>query len=177
MNDPLLNASEAELLAQLPTSVSAGIKTLSATMDWDAVGANLATAPGNNLAIKSGSPWTGNLWQAVKAEFRSFLCTESPEYATLRAEWGTLSQKSSTLAVAALSGAIGAHLGVASGVLAPLVIWSIVASLKIGRGALCQLLLQQTIGLPAAAIEPDGTQVTSASPHIGSPAADLTSDS
>lgn len=146
MNDPILNVSEQDLLNQLPKGVADAIRSLGSSMDWDAVGNNLAGAPSHNLALKGGAQWTGSLWQAVKNEFRSFLCTESPEYEELRKEWSTISQKSSTLAVAALSGAIGAHLGVASGVLAPLVIWALIVTLKMGKGALCQLLLQSVEG-------------------------------
>lgn len=141
MSDLLSGFDEATLLSQFPPSVMLAIEASDKQkISWDNVGTLLAAAPSAGIALKGGGRWTGSLWLGVKKEFHSFLCTDSAAYADLRREWNNLRKKSSTLAVASLSGVIGAQLGVASGVVAPLVIWALIVALRIGHKALCEAI-------------------------------------
>lgn len=150
MADLLQGFTESSLKGQLPTSVSESIATLEREkLDWDAIGNVLASVPAMGISLKGGANWSGTLWHGVKKEFHSFLCTDSPVYADLRKEGNGLQQKSSSLAVAALSGAIGAQLGVASGVVAPLVIWATIVALRIGKQAICSALSGPPGGPPS----------------------------
>ena len=70
--------SEQELLGMLPTTVSGHLATLDRqNVQWDQVGALLAGAPTSGVSVKGGGQWTGGLWQAVRHELGSFLCTDS----------------------------------------------------------------------------------------------------
>ncbi|HWP38102.1 MAG TPA: hypothetical protein VNL18_11170 [Gemmatimonadales bacterium] len=114
-----------------------------AGLQWEQVGATLAATPTSGIALKGGGRWPDRLWESTKAEFHVFLCTESPNYADLRQQWDALRKKSSTIAVSALSATIGAQIGVAAGVIAPLVIWLALVALRIGKEALCRAVTQQ----------------------------------
>jgi hypothetical protein len=138
MTDVLTGFTEADLLGQLPRPVRESIAALETDKaKWEDVGAALASGPTSGISLKGGGRWSGALWQNVKKEFHSFLCSDSSTYADLRKEWDSLRQKSSALAIASLSGLIGSQLGVASGVVAPLVIWAAVVALRIGKEAAC----------------------------------------
>lgn len=146
MTISLEGITEEELFLSLPQGVALNIKNLNtAGGDFDTVGALLANTPALGVSLK-GLRWKANLWQAVKSEFHSFLCTESDAYADLRSDWDGMRQKSSTLLISALSAAIGAKLGVASGVLVPLVVWLLVSALRIGKQALCVTLAPPSAG-------------------------------
>lgn len=149
--NPLLEGVDAgELLQYIPSNVRSSLEVLErAGTDWNAVGILLAATPTAGVAFKGTGQWTANLWEAVKGEFRSFLCTDSEAYAELRSEWSELKQKSPALAVGSLSGLMGMKLGVASGVLAPMVTWLFVVALRIGRESLCVTL--STAPMPGSA--------------------------
>jgi hypothetical protein len=141
MNDLLEGMDAAELLQRLPSSVRASLETLErAGTDWNAVGNLLAATPNAGVALTGTGQWTADLWEAVKSEFRAFMCTESEPYAELRREWDALKQRSPALAVGSLATLIGGRLGVASGVLAPLVTWLFLVSRRIGKEAVCLTL-------------------------------------
>lgn len=143
MPDILSGFTEAGLLSQLPKSVRESIATLEAQQaKWDEVGTLLASGPTAGISLKGGGRWSGALWQNVKKEFHSFLCSDSSTYADLRKEWDSLRQKSSAMAVASLSGLVGSQLGVASGVIAPLVIWAAIVALRIGKEAACAAMTE-----------------------------------
>jgi hypothetical protein len=130
-----------ELLQHMPSNVRTSIETLErAGTDWNAVGNLLAATPTAGVLQAGTGQWTADLWQAVKWEFRSFLCTDSEPYAELRKEWDQLKQRSSPIAVVSLATLIGAKLGVASGVIAPLVTWLFVVARRMGKEALCLTL-------------------------------------
>ena len=151
MSDLLNGFTEELLLEQLPTSVMGAIKSIPPEeATWDAIGMLLASAPTIGVSLKGGTGWSGKLWEGVKKEFHSFLCTDSTAYADLRKQWKDLQQKSATLAVSSHSVVIGAQLGVASGVITPLVIWAIVVGLRIGKEAVCQTL--NTLPSPAVPV-------------------------
>jgi hypothetical protein len=130
-----------ELLRHMPSNVRTSLETLErGGTDWNAVGNLLAATPTAGVVQAGTGQWTADLWQAVKWEFRSFLCTESEPYAELRTQWDELKQRSSALAVVSLATLIGAKLGVASGVIAPLVTWLLVVARRMGKEALCLTL-------------------------------------
>jgi hypothetical protein len=152
MTDLLSGFVEADLLNQLPASVVRSLNALEANgAPWDATGALLAATPTIGVSLKGGSGWASNLWASVKTEIHSFLCTDSAQYTDLRSEWDKLRQKSSGVALASLSGVIGAQLGTASGVVAPLVIWAFIVVLRIGKNAACTAMAggQATPAAPA----------------------------
>jgi hypothetical protein len=141
MSELLDGIEAADLLQRMPSNVRTSLETLErAGRDWNAVGNLLAGTPNAGVALTGTGQWTADLWEAVKWEFRSFLCTESEAYADLRKDWDELKKQSSTAAVGSLSTLIGARLGVAGGVLAPLVIWLFVVSRRIGKEAVCLTL-------------------------------------
>lgn len=139
MTEPLLaGLDEDALLGVLPPSVANNIRMLDLqNAPWDQIGEVLAGVPMSGVALKGPGNWTGRLWQSAKTEFHSFLCTDSEAYSDLRTEWDGLRKKGTPVAVASLSGVIGAQLGVASGVVAPLVIWTVVVALRIGKESVC----------------------------------------
>jgi hypothetical protein len=131
----------ADLLALMPSNVSTSLETLErAGTDWNAVGNLLAATPTAGVALTGTGQWTADLWEAVKWEFRSFLCTESEPYAQLRKEWDELKLESSAAAVASLTTLIGSKVGASSGVLAPLVTWLFVVTQRLGKEAVCLTL-------------------------------------
>jgi hypothetical protein len=130
-----------DLLQHVPSSVRTSLETLErAGTDWNAVGNLVAATPTAGVALAGTGQWTADLWEAVKWEFRSFLCTESERYAELRVHWDELKQRSPALAVASLATLIGAQLGVASGVIAPLVTWLFMVARRIGEDDMCLTL-------------------------------------
>ena len=141
MNHLLEGIDAGDLLQHMPSSVRSSLETLErAGTDWNAVGNLLAATPTAGVALAGTGQWTADLWQAVKWEFRSFLCTDSESYGELRKEWDELKRRSSPLAVAALATLIGAKLGIASGVIAPLVTWLFVVAGRMGMEELCLTL-------------------------------------
>ena len=129
------------LLQHVPLNVRSSLELLDrAGMDWNAVGSLLAGAPTTGVVLLGTGQWTADLWQAVKWEFRSFLCTDSESYAELRGKWEALKHQSPALAIGHLATTIGARLGVDRGVLAPLVTWLVVVARRTGKEELCLIL-------------------------------------
>jgi hypothetical protein len=134
MSDLLDGIDTGDLLLRLPANVRASLETLErADIDWNAVGNLLAATPNAGIVFTGTGQWTSDLWQAVKWEFRCFLCTDSEPYADLRHQWPTLKATSSAHAVASLTACIGAKLGVAGGVLVPMLTWLIMVARRRGR--------------------------------------------
>jgi hypothetical protein len=147
MSQLLEGIDAGDLLQHMPSNMRASLETLErAGTDWNAVGNLLVATPTAGVALTGTGQWTADLWEAVKYEFRSFLCTESERYAELRSEWDALKRRSPALAVSSLSSLIGAKLGVASGVVAPLVTWLFLVARRIGQDDVC-LTLAATPGL------------------------------
>jgi hypothetical protein len=138
----LLEAVDAgALMHHLPADVRTSLETLErAGTDWNAVGSLLAGTPTAGVAVAGNGQWTADLWEAVKWEFRSFLCTDSERYAELRAQWDEVARRSPASAVGALAAAVGARLGVAGGVVAPLVTWLLVVARRAGAEDVCLTL-------------------------------------
>jgi hypothetical protein len=141
MTELLDGIEPAELLKRLPVNVRTSLETLErAGTDWNAVGNLLAATPNAGVALAGTGQWTADLWEAVKWEFRSFLCTDSEPYAELRTKWEELKAQSPAAAVGSLATQIGVRLGVASGVLAPLVTWLFVVAHRTGKESVCLTL-------------------------------------
>ena len=130
-----------DLLKRLPPNVRTSLEKMERSgTDWNAVGNLLAGTPTAGVACAGTGQWPADLWHAVKWEFRSFLCTDSEPYAELRNEWDKVRQRSSALAVGLLAKHIARKLGVASGVIAPLVTWLLVVARRLGEGDMCLTL-------------------------------------
>lgn len=141
MSQLLEGIDAGDLLQHMPSNMRTSLETLErAGTDWNAVGNLLVATPTAGVALTGTGQWTADLWEAVKYEFRSFLCTDSERYAELRLEWDDLKQRSPALAVSSLSSLIGAKLGVASGVVTPLVTWLFVVARRIGEDDACRTL-------------------------------------
>ena len=141
MSQLLEGLEPGDLLQHMASNLRASLETLEQSgTDWNAVGNLLAASPTSGVAVAGSGQWTGDLWEAVKWEFRSFLCTDSERYAELRAEWDELKRKSPALAARSLAALIGEKLGVAGGVIAPLVTWLLVVARRIGEKEVCLTL-------------------------------------
>ena len=109
MSQLLEGIDAGDLLQHMPSNMRTSLETLErAGTDWNAVGNLLVATPTAGVALTGTGQWTADLWEAVKYEFRSFLCTDSERYAELRLEWDDLKQRSPALAVSSLSSLIGA---------------------------------------------------------------------
>lgn len=141
MSQLLEGIDATELLRRMPSNVRTSLETLErAGTDWNAVGKLLAGSANAGVAVAGTGQWTADLWQAVKWEFRSFLCTDSEPYAQLRSEWPGLKQRSAAQAVGSAATLIAARVGAERGVVAPLVTWLFVMARRSGEEAACQTL-------------------------------------
>jgi hypothetical protein len=130
-----------ELLKHLPSDVRTSIEAMERVRtDWNAIGSLMAATPTTGVAFSGTGQWTVDLWEAVKWEFRSFLCTESDPYSELRTNWDDLKLRSSSRAAGSLATAIGLRLGATAGVIAPLVTWLMVVARRIGTDDMCLAL-------------------------------------
>jgi hypothetical protein len=135
----LVGVKEEELSNTMAPSVRSAVETLDQYgTDWNEIGAILAATPTLGLALKGGTDWRTDLWQAVKEEVAQFLCSETEKYGDLRNDWTELRERSVPIAVASLSGAIGSYIGIAGGIIAPLVVWLLISASRIGVEAFCQ---------------------------------------
>lgn len=145
MNKLVIAIPESELLASFPAAVRMNVAAMeTAGTEWNRVGELLAGAPTVGVALKGSSGFTDRLWSSVKSEFRQFMCGDANAYSDLRATWGEYEKKGAKAATHALSAAIGAQVGMAGAVLAPVVIWLLLVSVRIGKNALCKALTVET---------------------------------
>jgi hypothetical protein len=129
---PALPFSEDAVAALLDPASQAVVRRLGSDASWDMVGAALA-GPGAAGAAGAG------IWSRVLTEFTDFVCTESPRYADLRAEWDDLCSRGAALAVAALTASLSAQLGVATTLVSPLIVWLVLSAVRIGTRAFCDV--------------------------------------
>jgi hypothetical protein len=129
---PGLPFSEDAVAALLDPFAEAEVRRLGPGRSWDVVGATLA---GHAAAGGAGA----GIWSRVLAEFTEFVCTESSRYADLRAEWDDLCSRSAAVAVTALTASLAAHLGVATTVVGPLIVWLVLSAVRIGTRAFCDV--------------------------------------
>lgn len=146
MPNQLDGLEENELISQLPKNTRRAIDSMQeAGTNWNAIGERLAQAPSNAVAAEKGQAnWSEEFWQEVKEEFAVFLCTDHEKYSDLRSKGEELGEKNTDLLVSAISGIIGSQIGVAAGIVAPLVVWLLVTGSRIGTEALCTQLLSDS---------------------------------
>ena len=126
---PALPFRESDLEAMLDPSVAAVIQRLGPAASWEVVGAVI----GNHGAAAEAP----GIWARVMSEFTDFVCTDSPQYADLRAQWDDLCARSAAIAVTALTASLAAELGVAATVASPMVVWLVLSAVRIGTRAFC----------------------------------------
>lgn len=130
--------NEKELYGYFPYSVEKNVKELEAEgANWQQIGQILAGAPSTNVALKGGN-WSAELWQSVISEFQKFLCTDSEDYSKLKNDGEVLKEKSVDFLIATLSSIIGSKVGIAEGIIVPLIVWLFLVISKIGKEALCK---------------------------------------
>lgn len=76
-------------------------------------------------------------YEAVKAEFVEILCGKHKRYAKLRKMASTYSNESQAAVVGAISAVIGAQIGVAAVLIAPILAIFLLAFLQVGKNAFC----------------------------------------
>lgn len=76
-------------------------------------------------------------WERFKREFHKFICTNDEKYSEVKKELSQHSHKGQLVVVSSIASAIASVLGVAAGVLVPLVALCLLAVLKIGKEAYC----------------------------------------
>lgn len=91
---------------------------------------------GNDLPMAATSP----LFSDAAQEFRSFLCSDSVEYADLRSRWQQLRDESAAAAATALAAAIGARMGVSAAIVAPVVTSLLLSAVRLGCRTICRYL-------------------------------------
>ncbi|HTI37658.1 MAG TPA: hypothetical protein VL484_08880 [Vicinamibacterales bacterium] len=130
---PALPFRDSDIATMLDPSFAAVLDRLGSSASWEAVGAAWAGHRGADAGE--------GIWASVLSEFTDFLCTDSARYADLRAEWDDLCSRSAAIAVTALIGSLAAELGAAASVVGPLVVWAVLAALRIGTNAFCECKL------------------------------------
>ena len=133
---PALPFRESDVSALLDPAAADVVRRLGPDVSWDVAGAALAGASPAAVSSRPG------IWSSVLAEFTDFVCSDSARYADLRAQWDDLCARSAAIAVTALTGALAAELGVASTVVAPLVVWLVLSAVRIGVRAFCDVRRQ-----------------------------------
>jgi hypothetical protein len=78
-----------------------------------------------------------NYWKRVQRELRILLCTNDQKYASLRKHIGKNSKATQVALVSAISGSIGAYMGVAAAVISPFVTLGLMTLLQVGKNAWC----------------------------------------
>lgn len=140
MSSAIDNLDEEELYKNLPQQVESDLKELEKhEVPWDQIGNILAGAPSTTVALKGGN-WSAELWKSVKEEFRKFLCTDSESYSDLKTDGKDIKENSAKLLISSLSSIMGAKLGIAAGVIAPIIIWLLLVASRIGKQGLCKAL-------------------------------------
>ena len=76
-------------------------------------------------------------WQQLKREFHSFICTDAPAYAELRAKLNASATALTVISVAMISQALGDKLGLLSGPLVSLVALLLYTVVRLGKGTFC----------------------------------------
>lgn len=85
-----------------------------------------------------------NYWTMVKREFYLMVCTTDKKYAKVRSDFKKSTRKASTLVVGTISAAIAGTLGIAVGLITPLVAFLLYALVKLGLNSWCSLEAAKT---------------------------------
>lgn len=129
---PALPFTEDAVAALLDPSSDAFVRRLGPGASWDVVGAALA---GQAAAAAESA----GVWSRVLTEFTDFVCTESARYADLRRQWDDLCSRGAAVAVTALTASLAGQLGVATTIVAPLIVWLVLSAVRIGTRAFCDV--------------------------------------
>jgi hypothetical protein len=78
-------------------------------------------------------------WAQVKLEFRDLVCTNSAKFAALRRQVHDLATKGQAALISMVSSTMAALLGVAAGIIAPLVTLCLIVLLRLGKEAYCAM--------------------------------------
>jgi hypothetical protein len=110
------------------------IWTLADAASIEAIGRRL----GHRASAGTDDPSVDSvLWNQFKEEFFQLLCTRDRRYENLRKHLRLADQATRNAAIPAIAGAIAASLGVAVGVLTPLVALALLAAAQLGANAWC----------------------------------------
>jgi hypothetical protein len=96
-------------------------------------------------------------WSALKREFRRLVCTNDKRYSTLKARLNAAGSKSQLTLVSTIAVAVSAHVGVAAGVLVPFCSLCLIALVKLGKEAFCDI---QQLDLPLSGIKKDDDPIS-----------------
>jgi hypothetical protein len=105
--------------------------------DFDALGTSLtgeSSQSGFLFYTGAGTP-KASIWAAIKAELYKLLCTSSKNYSSLRAEGSTTVKNLITVAASSIAGSFNVGLGVITGA----VTIALMACLKVGTNAWCEV--------------------------------------
>ena len=80
-----------------------------------------------------------DLWTEIKKEFYLLVCTKDRKYAALRSQLDKKSRPTTTTIVSMTSAAVAAQLGVAAGMVTPLVALAFYAILKMSMNSWCNI--------------------------------------
>ena len=80
-----------------------------------------------------------NYWTMVKQEFYQMICTTDKKYSKVRSDFKKSTRKASTVVVGTISAAIAGTLGIAVGLITPLVAFLLYALVKLGLNSWCSL--------------------------------------
>ncbi|WP_453949784.1 hypothetical protein [Bradyrhizobium sp. USDA 377] len=109
-------------------------KPVSTNESVDDLGYQLALEASDSLGMG-----LSNLWEQAKNEFRILVCTDDARYASVRAEAAKLSPTQTAAFVSFLSAGLGAAIGVAATLLAPLVGLLLLSLLRLGTETFCRV--------------------------------------
>jgi hypothetical protein len=100
-------------------------------------------------------------WIALKREFRRLVCTNDKRYLALKARLNAAGSKSQLTLVSTIAVAVSAHVGLAAGVLVPFCSLCLIALIKLGKEAFCQM---QHLDFPLSGTKGDD-QISAARPE------------
>lgn len=83
------------------------------------------------------------LWNEFKQEMAVFLCTDDPKYSAAREDLDSVEDATRKYIVPGIAGAIGATIGVGAAVLTPFVALALIATVKVGMQAWCNIQSQE----------------------------------
>lgn len=104
------------------------------TLTYEELGHELVLQAGET---EQGFALGGRLWERVKNEFHLLVCEKTSKYDDTRKKLNELSGQSTNALVALISGSLGAAIGTAALVIAPIVMLLLLATVRIGIEVFC----------------------------------------
>lgn len=105
-------------------------------MTFDELGAELTL---RGAKFEHGAGFADQPWDRVKQEFHSFVCVRGGKYADLQKKADALGSQGTTALVALVAGGLGAAVGAAATVIAPLVALLLLLVCRIGKEVFCTI--------------------------------------